>query len=93
MKRVKVAVIGAGYWGPNLIRNLSEIPEADLTMVVELRPERRAHIHERYPNLCVTDKLEDLLNSDVEAVAIATGASTHHDLALACLGAGKNILV
>jgi predicted dehydrogenase len=93
MSKVKIGVVGAGYWGPNLIRNFYEIPDADMKMVVELRQERRDHIHERYPEIHITADLNELLASDVEAVAISTSASTHYPLAKACLQAGKNVLV
>ena len=93
MDRLKVGVIGAGYWGPNIIRNLYEIPEADLRMVVDLRQERLDHIKERYPEVAVTKEVEDLLASDVEAVAICTPVSTHYPLAMDCLRAGKHVLV
>ena len=93
MSGVKIGVIGAGYWGPNLIRNFHEIPEFDLQTVVELRQERREHIESRYPGLNTTADLRELLESDVEAVAIATNASTHHLLAKKCLQAGKHVLV
>jgi predicted dehydrogenase len=88
-----VGVIGAGYWGPNLIRNFHQIPEAELSFVCDTRTERLEHIRELYPNVRTSVDFRELLNSDAEAVAIATPVSTHHRLALECLRAGKHVLV
>lgn len=93
MRKVKVGVIGAGYWGPNLIRNFSQIPEAELCMVSDRRPERLAHMRGLYPTVETSEDYRDILDSEIEAVAIATPVSTHHRLALDCLRAGKHVLV
>lgn len=94
MEPVKVGVVGAGYWGPNLIRNFSQLPEAELKMVVDLRQDRLDHIKSRFPGDYVTTRsFQELLDSDVEAVVIATPVSTHHRLATACLKAGKHVMV
>lgn len=93
MHPVKVGVIGAGYWGPNLIRNFHQIPSADLQYICDSRQERLDHVLSLYPQVKTTLDIDDLLASDVEAVAIATPVSTHHPLALKCLSAGKHILV
>lgn len=93
MRTVRVGVIGAGYWGPNLIRNFDEIPEADLHMVCDLKDDRLEHIRQRYPGVRTTQQLSELLESDVEAVSITTPAATHFCLAMECLRAGKHILV
>lgn len=93
MKNVKIGVIGAGYWGPNLIRNFSQLPQADLYMVCDLGQERLDHIQRRFPGVRTSQDYHDLLRSDVEAVVIATPVSTHHRLALDSLQAGKHVLV
>jgi predicted dehydrogenase len=93
MRSVKVGVIGCGYWGPNLIRNFEEIPNADLRMVCDLNRGRLDHIQSRYPSVQTSQDYRDLLASDVEAVAIATPVSTHRRIALDCLRAGKHVLV
>lgn len=93
MLPIKVGVIGCGYWGPNLIRNFFEIPATDLQMVCDLDQERLDHIHSRYPSLQITQQYQDLLDSDIEAIAIATHVSTHHRIALDCLHTGKHVLV
>jgi len=90
---VRVGVVGAGYWGPNLIRNFHEIPTADLKIVCDLRKERLEHIQARYPGLTTTKNVDDILDADVDAVVIATPVSTHHQLAMKFLNAGKHVLV
>jgi predicted dehydrogenase len=89
----KVGVIGAGYWGPNLIRNLHEIPQAELCLVCDTRPERREHIQNLYPDVQVTSDYTQVLESDVQGVVIATPVSTHYRLAMDCLRAGKHVLI
>ena len=93
MVPVQVGVIGCGYWGPNIIRNFYEAPEADLKMVCDLRQERLDHIQSRYPDLATSRNYHDMLKSEIEAVVIATPVSTHHCLAMDCLRAGKHVLV
>jgi predicted dehydrogenase len=90
---VRVGIIGAGYWGPNLIRNFREIEQADLRLVCDLRQGRLDHIQSRYPGLSVTQDYRDLLDSQIDAVVIATPVSTHHHLTMDCLRAGKSVLV
>lgn len=90
---LRIGVIGCGYWGPNLARNFDELPEADLVALADLDPERRTHMAERYPEALVLAQHEDLLALDVEAVAIATPASTHYRLGMAALNAGKHVLI
>lgn len=91
---VKLAVIGVGYWGPNLVRNLHELPAASLETVCDLRPEALARIERRYPALATTEDYATVLGDDrIEAVVIATPVGTHTALATAALEAGKHVLV
>ncbi len=91
---VKVAVVGLGYWGPNLVRNLHELPEAELLAVCDLNPGALAKIVRRYPSVRSTDSYEELLaDPEIEALVIATPVSTHHPLAAAALAAGKHVFV
>lgn len=92
-KIISIGIIGAGYWGPNLIRNFNEIEGADLRVVCDLRQERLDHIQSRYPNLPVTRDVKDLLGPEIDAIVIATPVSTHFKLAMQCLQAGKHVLV
>jgi len=93
MSQVKIGVIGCGYWGPKLARNLHEMPEAELAWVADFRPDRLAHMRDLYPYVQTTQDYHDILSSDVSAVVIATPVSTHHHLAMEALDAGKHVLV
>lgn len=90
---LRVGVIGCGYWGPNLARNFDELAAADLVAIADLDPERRAYMAGRYPDACVVSDHEELLARDVDAVAIATPVSTHHEIGRAALAAGKHVLI
>src|SRR3954454_4020516 len=89
-----VAVVGAGYWGPNLVRNFLTSPDWDLVAVCDLDVERaRKVVGGRSDVACVTSLDEVLSRPDVDAVAIATPARTHQPIALAALRAGEHVLV
>ena len=91
---VRVAVVGLGYWGPNLIRNLHDIQEADVVWACDLRPEALAALERRYPAVPRTTSIDQVLEDEaVDAVVVATPVSTHHELALAALSADKHVLV
>ncbi len=91
---ISLAVIGAGYWGPNLIRNFAALPECRLAVVCDLSPARLAAVAEKYPGVRTTARLEDLLaDPEIIAVAIATPAASHRPVAEACLAAGKHVYV
>lgn len=87
----KIAVIGAGNWGKNLVKNFYEIGE--LECVVEMSPAIRERIAEEYPDLKILDSYESLLTSDIAAVAIATPVPTHFEIASQFLEAGKDVFV
>lgn len=89
-----LAQLGCGYWGPNLLRNFSTQPGCLVKWVAEPNPKRQAYVQENYPQTGVTAHWEDVLRDpQVEAVIVATPASTHYDLAKAALQAGKHIFV
>ena len=91
---VRVAVIGLGYWGPNLVRNLAELPAVEIAYLCDLRPEALDPVSRRYPGIPCSTNLEAVLgDSSVDAVVIATPVSTHHSLALGALAAGKHVFV
>jgi predicted dehydrogenase len=91
---VNVAVVGVGYWGPNLVRNLHELPGAEVAWACDLDPEALAALARRYPGIRRTTSYEDVLADDsVDAIVVSTPVSTHHELALAALSAGKHVLV
>jgi predicted dehydrogenase len=91
---VRVAVVGLGYWGPNLVRNLHEVRGAEVAWACDLREEALAMLARRYPAVPRTTSLDEVLEDrTVEAVVLATPVSTHFELALAALKAGKHVLV
>ncbi len=91
---VRTAVIGLGYWGPNLVRNLAELESADLVAVCDLDPERLALVGRRYPAVRRTTDVEDVITADdIDAVRVATPVSTHHPLGMAALRAGKHVFI
>ncbi len=91
---VGVAVIGAGYWGPNLVRNFLECPTAWLWTVCDLDLDRARQVVGRRSSIGVTDQLDEVLaDPRIEAVAIATPAATHLPIARAAIEAGKHVLV
>ena len=94
MGRLGAAVIGAGYWGPNLVRNLAGHDDVDLRWVCDLDLERARRVAGRHGDIATTTNVEAVLSDpDVDVVAIATPAGTHVDLGLAALDAGKHVLV
>lgn len=91
---LRVAVIGAGYWGPNLVRNFSEAPGGEAVAVADLSEERLAAIRKRFPAVRTTrDHRELFAATDVDAVCIVTPISTHRALAEEALAAGKHVFV
>lgn len=91
---IGIAVIGYGYWGPNLVRNFALVDGAQVVAVVDQRPERRATVEKLYPTVTTyADPADMLANPDVDAVVIATPVSTHFDLSMQALEAGKHVMV
>jgi predicted dehydrogenase len=91
---LRFAVVGLGYWGPNLVRNLTELSCSEVVSVCDLRQKRLDAIGQRYPAVETTTSFEDVLADDrVQAVAIITPVSTHFPLAAAALRAGKHVFV
>ncbi|KQW48827.1 oxidoreductase [Nocardioides sp. Root1257] len=93
-ERLGVAVVGAGYWGPNLVRNFSASPEWDLVAACDLDIDRARSVVGERSGVDVTADLADVLaRDDVDAIAIATPARTHRHIATEALRAGKHVLV
>ena len=94
LKKINVAQIGVGYWGPNLLRNLVSNNECEVKTVVDFSEDRRKFVQGLYPNIITTDQIEDVFNdSEVEAIVIATPVASHFELSMKSLEAGKHILV
>jgi predicted dehydrogenase len=94
MIMVTVAVVGAGGWGKNLVRNFSALPDCRLKTVCDLDPAKLAQAKAADSRLATTRELSDVLTDlEVEAVVIATPAPTHFETARRCLEAGKHVYV
>jgi predicted dehydrogenase len=93
-KPVAVAVVGLGYWGPNLLRVLIERTDVEVRWVCDSDPSRLERLTRRYPNVKTTEDLDDVLDDPgVDGVLLATPVFTHYDLARRCLEAGKHTFV
>ncbi len=90
-KELRFAVIGWGYWGPKIARNLDSLPHASVTMVADLDARRLASLQQPWTQ--TTTQIEDVFRSDVDAVVIATPVRTHYNLAKQALLHGKHVLV
>jgi predicted dehydrogenase len=91
---VRVGVVGLGYWGPNLVRNLHESTTAEAAWMCDLRPEMLEILGRRFPAVRQTRNFDEMLEADdLDAVAVVTPVSTHHDLAMRALSAGKHVFV
>lgn len=93
MQQIKVGVIGCGYWGPKVIRNFHELPETSVDMVSDLDEVKLRQIQSMFPSTQVTDNYHHLLESEIDAVVIATPVSTHFRIARDALLSGKHVLV
>ena len=93
-KQLKIAVVGAGYWGPNLARNFHASPDWELVAICDLDRDRAEALAAKVGGVRVVTDLAVLLGSDdIDAIAIATPARTHHAIAQAALAAGKHVMV
>ena len=91
---LKIGVIGYGYWGPNLVRNFMEAPGSTVVAVCDLRPERLNQLKSRYPSIKTCANPQQLFDDpEIEAIAIVTPVTSHFELAVAALHAGKHVLV
>ncbi len=87
----QVIVVGAGNWGKNLIRNFYDL--GALAGVAEVNPDLRAGVVAAYPEVVTYADYQEVLNTDVPAVVLATPAPTHYQLAIAALQAGKDVFI
>jgi predicted dehydrogenase len=91
---IGIAIVGFGYWGPNVVRNILGRPELRLMGLCELDANRSADFSGRHPGIRIESDLDSLLaDPDIQAVAIATPPRTHHGLVRRALEAGKHVLV
>ncbi|SDS49141.1 Gfo/Idh/MocA family protein [Microlunatus soli] len=93
-QRLCVAVVGAGYWGPNLARNFRSSPDWELSTICDLDSERAQRVADAVGGVPVTTSLDDVLaDPTVDAIAVATPARTHHAVVMSALRAGKHVMV
>jgi predicted dehydrogenase len=91
---IRVGVIGYGYWGPNLVRNFFESSGTEVIAVADAKEDRLRLIKHRYPGVEVTTDYREMLRDErVDAIAISTPVSSHFEIAMDCLRAGKHVLV
>ena len=89
---LRVGVVGLGYWGPNLARNLARVGE--LRWLCDLSEDNLARFAPAYPQATATQRYDDLLEDpELDAIAIATAVPTHHPLGMRALEAGKHLFV
>ena len=92
--KVKIGIIGYGYWGPNLLRNFLANDKCAVQCVSDFRKERLALINKNYPTVTTTVNADDIINSpDIDAVVIATPVFTHYELAKKALEKNKHVLI
>jgi predicted dehydrogenase len=91
---VKFGVIGYGYWGPNVVRNLQHTAGADVIAVCDKSSMSRRRIHKTSPGIYVTADAQELISStEIDAVAVVTPVWTHFELAKAALENGKHVFI
>ena len=94
MNKLRVAIIGCGYWGQNLVRNFSELDEVELAAVSDFDLNALARIKRRHPMVGLRHNYRDVISDPrIDAVIIATPVSTHYPFARQALLAGKHVLV
>ena len=92
--RLVLAQLGCGYWGPNLLRNFSALPDCSVKYVVDKSAERRAFVARNFPQTTGVESCESVLaDPEVKAVIIATPAESHFSMAKRVLEAGKHVFV
>jgi predicted dehydrogenase len=91
---VRVAVVGAGYWGPNFIRVIEELGDSELVAVCDKDPAKLEKVKNQYPMVNITEDFDALVGrDDLDAVIVATGSEAHYPVATTCLEKGKHVLV
>jgi predicted dehydrogenase len=88
-----VAVVGCGYWGPNLVRNFFASPRFRVAMVVDRDPARLERIKALFPGVPVSTDYADALRPEIRLVSLATPPETHHPLGMEALRSGKHLLL
>src|SRR5207247_2843321 len=91
---VRFGVIGYGYWGPNVVRNLTSLEGSELMAVCDKSPAARRRLQKTHPGIAVATEASEILGSaDIDAVAVVTPVWTHYELAKSALENGKHVFV
>jgi predicted dehydrogenase len=91
---LRFGVIGYGYWGPNVVRNLDSLEDVEVLAVADKSPMARRRVHKAYPGIQVTaDSSEVIGSKDIDAIAVVTPVWTHYEIAKAALENGKHVFV
>ncbi len=91
---INIALVGLGYWGPNIARNLAILEGASLHTLCDARPERLARLRRQYPEAQTTGDFEAVIaDDDIHAIVLATPVDSHYELAKAALDAGKHVMI
>ncbi|MBX2991941.1 MAG: Gfo/Idh/MocA family oxidoreductase [Bacteroidetes bacterium] len=91
---MKIAVVGLGYWGPNLVRNFLSIDGIDGVVACDTLPRRLENIRKKFPTVETTSSFDDVVwRDDIEGVVVSTPVSTHYPLGMRVLKAGKHLLL
>ena len=89
-----IAVVGCGYWGPNLIRNLNSLSDCVLKSVCDINSDRLIHMKSLYPSVETTFNFDDLIKDrDIDAIVVATPVKSHYEMAKKALLAGKHTFI
>jgi len=91
---VKFGVVGYGYWGPNIVRNLANVEDSEVVSIAEISPAARKRAQKAYPGIQVTANASELIAStEIDAIAVVSPVWTHYELAKAALENGKHVFV
>jgi predicted dehydrogenase len=93
MSKLKVGIIGYGYWGPNLTRNFFDLPDSELVAISDLDPNRLQKARSIYPNVTLAQNYRELFDLGLDAVVVSTPPAFHYQIARDCLEHGLHVLV
>src|SRR5438094_363207 len=91
---VRIGIIGAGYWGSNLVRAFNDTEGAQIVAVADRKQGRLQFVEKRYPHIRVMSELDDLLRDDeIDAIVVATPVPTHYEVGRRVIEAGKHAMI
>lgn len=93
MERIRVGIVGYGYWGPNLVRNFADLPNSEVVIVADLKKDRLAKMKFSYPQVKATENYSYIFKQKLDAVVVATPPATHYAIAKECMQHGLHVLV